>query len=136
MERITLNAIRKKENKIEYDCSVSDGFIKYFSGRKFIIEYPENIEKVPDGIAAIPFVCNVLPLVWLSDALLEVPELDYAFYECIPQFKEGYCAMFPESSGSCSTKEERSNLRRPMLLRRALWPFPARASIRAVWRPT
>ena len=97
MERITLNAIKKKENKIEYDFSVSDGFIKFFSGRKFIIEYPENMELVPDAIAAVPFVCNVLPLIWLADALLEVPELDQAFYDCIPDIQKGYSAMFPES---------------------------------------
>lgn len=97
MERITLNAIQKIENRFEYDFSISDGFVKYFSGRKFVIEYPEKMESVPDAIAAVPFVCNVLPLIWLADAVLQVPELDEAFYDCIPRIKLGYVEMFPES---------------------------------------
>ena len=97
MERISLNGIQKKGNTITYDFSVSDGLAQYFTGKPFVIEYPESIEKVPDAVAAVPFVCNVLPLIWLANAELMVPELDEAFYHCIPEVRKGYEAMFPES---------------------------------------
>lgn len=98
MEKITLNRIVKQNTKIIYDFAVSDGLKKYFSGEPFIIEYAENIESVPNSITAIPFVCNMLPIIWLSNATLEVPELDKDFFEAIPEFKNGYIQMFPESN--------------------------------------
>lgn len=42
-------------------------------------------------------MCNVLPIVWLTDSKLIVPELDRDFYESIPEFKKGYMDMYPET---------------------------------------
>lgn len=97
LEKITLNAIQKKNNQITYDFCVSEGLARYFSGKPFVIEYPENIESVPDAVAAVPFVSNVLPIIWLTDSILEMQELDEAFYNCIPEVRKGYETMFPES---------------------------------------
>lgn len=98
MEEIVLKSIDKKENVIAFDFSVSEGLKKYFSGKQFVIEYPECIESVPDAVAAVPFVCNVLPIIWLTDSKMVLKELDKAFFECIKNVKEGYKAMFPEST--------------------------------------
>lgn len=97
MERVSLNTIKIDQNKVEYIFSVSDGLKKYFSGKPFVIEYPMSLETVPDGVLAVPFVCNVLPIVWLTDSKLILPELDKDFYNCIPEVKKGYETMFPES---------------------------------------
>lgn len=98
MERITLNGIKKENNTIQYDFSSSSGLSKYFSGKPFVIEYQEDVTSVPDSIAAIPFVCNVLPIIWLTDSELVLDELDKAFFECIPEVRKGYETMFPEST--------------------------------------
>ncbi len=97
MEEIVLQQINKQDNTISYSFTVSEGLIKYFSGKPFVIEYPENIEAVPDAIAAIPFACNVLPIIWLTDSVLRLKELDKAFYDCIPNVCSGFEKMFPES---------------------------------------
>lgn len=97
MEKIQLLSIKKDDNIISYSFAVSDGLKKYFSGKEFFIEYSENIENVPDSIAAIPFVANVLPIIWLTDSKLILPELDEDFYNCFPKLKNGYEQMFPES---------------------------------------
>jgi len=39
----------------------------------------------------------VLPVIWIADAQLEVPELDEAFWNCLPELKKGYEAMYPET---------------------------------------
>ena len=96
MERINLNYIEKKENTITYNFSVSEGLSQFFSGKPFKIEYPENIEEVPDAIAAIPFVCNVLPVVWMMNCELHVKELDEVFWGCIPEVKKGYETMYSQ----------------------------------------
>lgn len=97
MRQIIVKKVMKKERTIIYDFSVTEELKKYFSGAPFIIEYTENIESVPDAIAIIPFVCNVLPIIWLTDSSLVLYELDEAFYKCIPNVKKGYETMFPES---------------------------------------
>lgn len=97
MNEIILNAIDKKGRKIQFDYKVHGEITKYFTENPFVIEYPDCVEKVPDSIACIPFVCNVLPIIWLTDSLLILPELDKTFYESIPEFKVGYVDMFPET---------------------------------------
>lgn len=97
MEEIVLQQINKNGNTISYDFTVSAGLGLYFSGNPFVIEYPENIETVPDAIAAIPFVSNVLPVIWLTDSVLQLKELDKSFYDCIPNVRGGFAQMFPES---------------------------------------
>ena len=95
-ESITLNKIKKNSNTVVYDFYVSEGLKKYFTGKNFLIEYPENMESVPDGVLAVPFVCNILPLIWITNSTLNLKELDNAFYNSIPEFKSGYIKMYPE----------------------------------------
>ena len=98
MKQLRLNQIEKQENTVIYHYSVSEELKHFFSSRLFIIEYPLSLETVPDAVLAVPFVANVLPIVWLTDSELVIPELDKAFYDCIPNVKAGYETMFPESS--------------------------------------
>ena len=98
MEQIKILDILKKQNTLTYHFRVSTGLEKYFSDRDFVIEYPESVEMVSDGIAVIPFVCNVLPIIWLTNSTLIIPELDEAFFNCIPEVKKGYMKMYPESA--------------------------------------
>ncbi len=81
---------------LDVTFSTTGHISKYFnSPLKFHVEYSEDIEKVPVGIAIIPFVCNVLPIVWLTDSTLELPEIDNDFYRSIDKFKQGYVKMYP-----------------------------------------
>ena len=98
MDRIILRKINKDGCTISYDFSTSSELRKFFSDTKFVIEYPIGVSAVPDAVAAIPFVCNVLPIVWLTNSKLCLPELDQDFYECIPQVRAGYEKIFPESA--------------------------------------
>lgn len=97
MEYIILKGIEKAEQRIQYSFEVSDGLKCYFSETPFLIEYPESVNMVPNAVAAVPFVCNVLPIIWLTDSKLVVPELDEAFFRCIPEVKKGYEDMYPET---------------------------------------
>lgn len=80
--------------RVEY--LLSSGIEKYFAAvRVFEVEYTEDVSCVPESVLVIPFVCNVLPIAWLADAVLEIPQLDREFYECIPDMLEGYKHMSP-----------------------------------------
>ena len=95
MDYLNLDRIIVKNNIIKYVFSYSNGISKFFSGKPFFIEYPELIDNVPESILAIPFVCNVLPIIWLTDSILEIDEIDKSFYESIPEFEQGYIDMYP-----------------------------------------
>lgn len=69
--------------------------LPYFKGNEFNAEYSMPVENLPYGIGVIPFVCNVLPIVWLTDAMLRLEELDEDFYNSIADFKRGYEEMYP-----------------------------------------
>lgn len=97
MSTLVLNNIEKTVRRVQYHFSYSADIDKYFSEKPFWIEYPDNIESVPDSILAVPFVCNVLPIVWLTDSTLVIPELDEAFFNCLSDVKKGYETMYPET---------------------------------------
>lgn len=76
--------------------SLSEDLARYFDEQHvFHVEYSQDISGVPEGILVIPFVTNVLPVIWLKDAVLQVPKLDRVFYESIPDIKKGYADMSP-----------------------------------------
>lgn len=103
MYGIELKKINVFGNRIEYQFSVDNTLRDYFNPeQKFVIEYffdnqKLDISSVPNAVLAVPFVCNVLPIVWITGTTLYVPELDQAFYNCISEVKKGYEVMFPET---------------------------------------
>ena len=71
---------------------ISERTIKYvyeISGENFFVEYSCNISNIPFGIAVIPFLCNILPIVWVYDADVYLEVCDKTFLESIPEFKKG-----------------------------------------------
>ena len=97
--------------KVIYHYSVAGEWAKYFSDqRTSFIEYDADISSAPDSVLAIPFVCNILPALWLCDAELLVNSLDEDFLENLPFVKEGYCKMYPMLcfGGTIHTKSEKA----------------------------
>lgn len=96
MDKIKVISILRKENTIEVKFDVTNGLAHFWKDFSFFCKYEANVERVPDGIAIIPFVCNVLPIIWLTNSELEIDSLDESFFESIPQFKQGYIDMYPK----------------------------------------
>jgi len=97
---IKLKGIIRLDSKITYQFDYSENLRDYFSSNEeFFIEHDGiNIEDeaiYPDGILIIPFLCNVLPIVWLLNITIYIDEVDKEFYDSIPEFKKGYINMYP-----------------------------------------
>ena len=92
---IKIDGIRKNNNSLDIDFTVSEELKNFFKSNRFNVEYDEPIDKVPDSIAVIPFVCNVLPIVWLTGATLYIDSLDEDYMEGYPQILNGYKKMYP-----------------------------------------
>ena len=91
---IKVERIIQKDDMISIPFWVSPDLEKYFN--TFTFEYTiTGNNPVPDSILVIPFVCNVIPLVWLTDSTLILKELDDTFSQSIDDFKIGYMQMYP-----------------------------------------
>lgn len=102
--KISLNTVNVSQNTVMYEYSITEGLSPYFcKGTPFFVEYMVDgtsldLQQVPQSILAIPFVCNVLPIVWLTNSELIVPELDKDFFDSIPEFKQGYIDMHKDAA--------------------------------------
>lgn len=94
-KKIIVDKVNVASNRIEVYYSIQGEIEKYFSRAEkcFWAEYTEDISSVPESIAVIPFICNVLPIAWLSDAELVVDELDEEFYHSLFEVKHGYMLL-------------------------------------------
>lgn len=95
-EWVKLTKIQKKNNEVKYLYDLSDKLKKYIKGNVMTIEYDYKIEDIPDSILIVPFLCNILPISWILDAIILIDEIDKSFYESIKEFKRGYIEMYPE----------------------------------------
>ena len=99
MNKIIVEEVRVYENRLECVYSVHGEWTKYFQPTNtFFVEYSMNIEAVPKSIAIIPFLCNILPVVWIFDGEVAVEDIDKDFYESIEEFKQGFIHMYPQLS--------------------------------------
>lgn len=101
--RIVLNQIDVRCSRITYDFTVSQDLNKYFDFTiPYFIEYTcddinIDLKMVPESVLVVPFMCNLLPVVWLKDAEIEIPEIDYDFYQSIELIKKGFAEMYNEA---------------------------------------
>ncbi|MBU3191224.1 hypothetical protein K9O30_18470 [Clostridium bowmanii] len=93
MERsvISVDKVKIHGDRVEYFLDIQGDVKRYFNLKvNMFVEYGENIEDVPEGIAIIPLLTNLLPIAWFSDSEIIVNEIDKSFYECIEEIKHGY----------------------------------------------
>jgi hypothetical protein len=59
------------------------------------LEYNYDLTGIPNSILAIPFVANVIPLIWITNSQLQITELDTSFHQGLSNIKAAYQNMFP-----------------------------------------
>lgn len=124
---IELFKLEKTQNRVWFDFGTSRRLLPYFHfGSEFFIEYDRDISIVPDSILVIPFLTNILPIAWVLDAEIILPEIDEDFYKSIPEIKRGYEEMYPMISfrGKVTPRRITRNTKNP---KADLSPFSAEA---------
>lgn len=97
IRQLKIIKIAVNKNFISYSYTINGDWAKCFNlDKEFFIEYSEDISAVPQSIAVIPFLCNILPVVWVMGAEIFIPELDKNFYEHVDEIKRGYIEMYPK----------------------------------------
>lgn len=95
---IKIDSIEKTSDSIKVNFSFCEEISKYFRQNFQKIQYLKlnhDLTNIPDGIAIIPFVSNVLPIIWFFDLKLIIDEIDKNFFESIDDIKKGYKLLFP-----------------------------------------
>jgi len=90
MEKIILERIEVSDNLVKYHFTVSCGLKKFFTTDCMFIQYDENVEQVPLSVLTIPFVNCMLGLVWMSNSVLFVDEIDATYYSAVKRLKNAY----------------------------------------------
>ena len=106
MNKIIIKEPTIYNNRIKYEYQVEGEWEKYFTEqRTSFIEYSDDISNMHESIAVVPFICNVLPMVWLCDATIEAPYVDKDFLDHVEDIKKGYEGMYPmfEFKGNIAT---------------------------------
>lgn len=97
MKKIILENILVKNKKVDYFFSINGKIQKYFNiSNHLFFEYNYDLSDIPKSILTIPFVANIAPLVWITDSILKVDELDKSFFECLSKIKVAYQNMYPD----------------------------------------
>ena len=97
MEKIRLLNIEKHNNRVDYKY-ICDGAIStaLYNDREYFVEDGFDIASIPDSILAVPFLANLIPIVWVYDAQIEINEIDEDFLMCLDEVKRSYAEMYPE----------------------------------------
>lgn len=91
MGKIKVEKIIIKDYSIEVKYSISKDLQYFFNlDNNFKIIYSENISTVPENIAIIPFICNVLPIIWLSDSKLYIDIIDENFANILDDLRKSF----------------------------------------------
>lgn len=101
MHEIIFDYIDRRTPAVALHFSYDESLSCYFKQNIMKLEYLQdekeiNLTDVPDSILIIPWLCNVLPIAWLTDSKIKVPVLDKSFFDSIDKFKQGYIDMYPD----------------------------------------
>lgn len=94
MDGVLLNSITVEGGHVEYKFKVTGQLIPYFTTDTFFIDYQEDMSGVPESILAAPFVASILPLMWATNTVMWVRELDQSFYDSIIKVKDAYQRLY------------------------------------------
>lgn len=94
MDGIILKEIKVSCNHVDYHFEITGILKSYFSTETMFIEYQEDMSMVPESILAIPFVASIIPLMWVTNTVMWVKELDQTFYDSILRVHDAYQRLY------------------------------------------
>lgn len=93
--KIVVRATTIEGNTIRYRFVLSGPWKAAIRAESLEIKYGMDVSSVPEGIAVIPLLVNILPIAWVYDAEVSIPTCDADFFNCLPDVKRGYERMYP-----------------------------------------
>lgn len=95
MDGILLKHIRVDKGYVEYKFEATGILKQYFTTDTFFIDYQEDVSSVPQSILVAPFVASIIPLMWVTNTVMWVEEIDRNFYKSILRVRDAFQRMYP-----------------------------------------
>lgn len=94
MDGIILKEIICKNKYVEFHFEATGILKQYFTTNVLFIEYQEDVSLVPKSILVIPFVSCILPLMWITNTVMWVEEIDKTFYDAVHHIHDAYQRLY------------------------------------------
>lgn len=94
MDGVLLKELTVSGGHVEYKFKVTGKLREYFSNDVLFIEYAEDVSMVPKSILVAPFVASILPLMWVTNTVMWIEEIDQSFYDSINRVKDAYQRLY------------------------------------------
>lgn len=94
MDGVILKAIRVDGCSVEYTFEARGAIREYFNSDTLFIDYGQDMTGVPKSIMTIPFVACILPLMWLTNTVMWVEEIDRSFYDAAFKIQAAYQRLY------------------------------------------
>lgn len=93
-----IERIQVRKNRL--DVIINKEFKKNYLREDFFIEYDEDIdlEKLDYSIVIMPFIMNVISLVWISGEDYYVESMDQEVYDSLERIKQVFKVFYPKTS--------------------------------------
>lgn len=96
MNELSVKRIDIQDNRLEIEIIASGEWGRYINSQVFWCEYNMEIKGLPDSLAVVPLLGNILPIAWVHNLVIHVGTIDKSFYSYLPMVMEGYVKMYPE----------------------------------------
>lgn len=94
MDGILLKNLDVQGSYVSYRFEARGKIKEYLNTDTFFIAYNQDMTSVPKSILTIPFVSSLIPLMWLTNTVMWVEELDRTFYDSIFKVQAAYQRLY------------------------------------------
>jgi hypothetical protein len=94
MDGIILKNVTVRGGHVEYHFHVTGILQQYFTTDTLFLDYIEDVTNVPISILVAPFVASIIPLMWATNTVMWVEEIDQTFYNSIHRVQEAYQRLY------------------------------------------
>lgn len=102
---LRINSIEYKDSgkKIKYNFDYDKSISKYFTKNDdFFSTYDIDVSSVPENIAMIPFLTNIVPISWFAGFDIYIDDIDNNFYQSIENIKAEFVKNYPKLKNKSS----------------------------------
>lgn len=80
---------------IAYHYEAQGKAARYFKkDEPFFVTYDRRVDQIPESIAVVPFLANIMPMAWFLGCEVEVQEVDETFYNALGELKTEFSKHF------------------------------------------
>lgn len=90
---IKLENTKCVKSTLVFTFSYSNNFNHFFKSN-LTIKYDIDISEIPQSLLNVIFCCHILPIIWITDSVLILKELDRTFYNQINEIRSGFNSMY------------------------------------------